>query len=374
MKRVANILCLLVLTIFVSGYTYDIEMTISNDNKIRMDKTYTKTNEDVTKYCENPACEYGSEEYYQAYQKVNFKESNQTLVEYSEEGSENEGNTSVKILVNFGDIDDHVGTVYNRLNLISTDYKDLLFKMSGTTYVSNMEFKGPEGLTSGKFVLHTPSPLLTSNATEKNDDNNTYTWDLTKETKIDFEYKSAKAVVESDESIYKKLNANKYIMIGLGVVVSIVVIIVFINMIKKDRKVEEEKAQATVEENAKFEVNNIFNSNANVSAPVSITQEPVQSPIELEQPENHQDVISNKFLDDSFAGTPTIEEPSAPETPVQPIDSTPVETEVLPDVQPESQSDVQPVEETLEAPAQPDMTSVAFGGTPIDNKNINEIK
>ena len=370
MKRVINIMCLLVLTLFVSGYTYNVEMTISDNNSIVIKKDITKTEEDVKKLCPNQTCEVGSMEYFDAYNKTKFKDENyDSIVNYELEDNEENGVSKTKIVATMGDIDDNVGPAQKKFNLINTNFKTNLLKMDGLTYVSNIEFNPLEGFTEGTFELIVPTPLFNSNATTKDDANKTYTWDLTKVKSIEFEYKTSNIEVAGEKE-YNIIEMNKYLTIGAGVVGGIIVLILILNIFKKIKK---EPIQDNTEENNKFAVNDVFNSNANITTPVSNANEIAQQPITLEQPENHQDIISNKFLDASFAGNATPEVTPEP-TPVVSSES----SDTL-----DGSIDVIPIEDSVDLSATTrkddnntisDMSSVAFGGTPIDDKNINEIK
>jgi primase-polymerase (primpol)-like protein len=90
-----------------------------------------------------------------------------------------------------------------------------------------------------------------------------------------------------------------------------------------------------------------------------------------EEIKNHEDKISNKFLDDSFADSNAVSDeekiPIVTEKNEEPIivESTTIEENDIPEFEDSSSSEL--VDNS-------NMSSVAFGGAPIEDKNINEIK
>ena len=362
MKKIICVVTLLVLSIFVSGYTFDVEMTINEDRTVELKKELVVTDEEIKSRCRSNSCELGDQEYYEIKNSLSFNDSNYKNMEnYS---TNTEGNKTV-VIITYRDLDDCVGPAHEKLGLFTSNYKYEIFKMSGTKYVSNLTNNSVEGLTEGTFTLNIPYELESSNATTHN--NKTYTWDLTSEKNIKFEFKTEIEAAGKDE--FNKIKMNQTIMIGGGIVASLIVIILFINIIKKSRKEENQKAieNSSVD---KFEQNDIFNANANLVKPVETIENPVNVMTE-EEIKNHEDIISNKFLDESFADPNAApEEDKIPivtekkEEP-EPVIETVVEEENIPEF--DNSSTPEPIDNS-------NMSSVAFGGTPIEDKNINEIK
>lgn len=372
MKRVVLVLSLLVMSLFVSGYTFESNLTIDSDNKGTLTKKYIMTKEDINRI----VCD-GAPECHESEDVIKSKMSNYyNLDKLSKKITLKDNSTitadKVELVFDYflGDIDDHVGPAYDKLNIYSSDFTYDYFSINGLSYNSNIGYSNPEpGLVqNATFTLRTPNKLDSSNASEKDDSSHIYIWDLIANPDIRFVYKAEANKEVAGGSEYGKIKFNNTMFIALGVVGGLVVILAFVNIIKKDAN----KPKQVIHKEDEPEFNQeIFNERAVVNKPSDMTYGvDTFEPLDASQ---HEDVISNKFLDDSFAGG------------YVPKDIVPAEPKEEPKAEPIETNDIMPAEEHEETlgevkeeehdePITNDMSSVAFGGTPIDDKNINEIK
>ena len=372
MKRVINVLCILILTIFVSGYKYDLEVSVKEDKRVKiLEEMEFNQSELNSLVCFTPdACDLNEDNVKSGVTSFYTKKNkNTTKVDGKFEIKYNQETSSAKYTATylFNDIDDIVGSINDTFNLYNMDFSHKIFTINGRNYSFNTKYKSDVNAAS-KLTLILPVRGEQSNADEKSEDGKTLTWNLkdNKKLEVKFELASNVELVGGDQ--YNRIENNKFITIGIGVVAGIVALIVLLNIFKRLKKTP---VQQNDVENQKFDVNSVFNSNANITTPVSLANQ--EQSIQLEKNENHHDVISNKFLDDSFAEDITSVDESNVSSPV----SSPVVDEQVQEL-----IDVHQTEETTEIEEQstptvvdnnPDMSSVAFGGTPIEDKNINEI-
>lgn len=378
MKRVVLVLSLLMMSLFVSGYTFEAEMTIKDDNKVSFKKTFTFAQDEVkAKACgENSDCILDDQTVRSGL--VDFMSLDKTNAKVAAENVSVQNSDKITITYNYdlGDIDDYVGPGYDKFDLYSSNFSFNLFKINGYDYKSNIFFeKEDPSITSAKFKLIVPKKLDNTTGKLTNKDNNTYEWDLNITPETEFIYKANANKEVTGDKDYGKIKVNKYMMIAAGVIGGLIVILAFVNIIKKDKSLQQ--TEVVQEEKPVFN-SEIFNERASVSKPSEmVNNEDTFVPLDESQ---HEDVISHTFLDASFAGDRTpevqepVEEPSAEpvvlsenkidEAPAEekPVEETPVEEEPNND------------DNSHDEPIQNDMSSLAFGGTPIDDKNINEIK
>ena len=374
MKRVLNVVFILILTIFVSGYKYDIEVEVKDNKNVNMKETMEFSKTDLnTLICSNSEeCELTEDLVKQSIKSFYYnKNKNTGLVDndFNITFDQATSTANYSSIYKFNDIDDMVGSINETFNLYNMDFAHKLFTVNGKKYSFNTKYKSDINADATlKLIL--PVEGENSNADEKSADNKTFKWNLRDNMDFDIKFELAVPVDTSIDDDYKKVHLSKYVFIGLAALVALIAILSFVNIIKNEKKNEAKRIKEQSEESAKFAVNDVFNANANNSVPISMTNEFLQNPADLEKPENHQDVISNKFLDESFAG-PTIEEP--PKT----MESEAVQPAPTPEVQPSepviSNENIASVEPTNNS-NQSDMSSVAFGGAPVGDKNINEIK
>ena len=362
MKKIINVISLLILSVFVSGYTFNVEMTINEDRSVEFKKELIITDEEIKSKCVSNTCTQGDPEYTEIKNKLSFNDSNYQNIDTYNISTEND---KTIVTINYKDLDDCVGPAYDKLGIFKSNYKYELLKMSGSKYVSNLSNNVIDGLTEGTFKLKVPYEL--ENINGKKVDDKTYTWDLTKDKNIKFEFKTE--IESTGKEEYNKIKMNQTIMIGGGIVVALIVIILFINIIRKSTKedIKKEIENSSVD---KFEQNDIFNANANLVKPVESIENPINVMTE-DEIKNHEDKISNKFLDDSFADPNAVSDeeklPIVTEKKEEPIavESTTIEEDDIPEFEDSSSNEL--VDNS-------NMSSVAFGGAPIEDKNINEIK
>ena len=381
MKRVVLVICLLLMSVYVTGYTYEVEMKITDDNKVILKKTFEMNKEETTKLiCGDSQCEYGETEIRNAispYVNSDITDENTKMLE---EISLNDNSVKVYHSYELGDIDDHVGPGHDKFDLLHSNFNYDLFTINGLNYKSNIIFTVEEGLVLGTFKVDLPYKMDSCNATKKDDKTHTYEWDLTSTNNINFIYKSSANTEIAGDKEYGKIKFNKYMFIALGVVGGLVVILAFVNIIKKDKN-HTKQVESPV--NTPVFNNEIFNERAAVSKPSDVTSD-VDTFVPLDETK-HEDKISNKFLDDSFADSaPQEEQPSEAVTISDQVIKTPIveekPTEEKPMEEPKIEEEI--IEESVEVveeeqpsePIQNDMSALAFGGTPIEDKNINEIK
>ena len=369
MKKILSVVFILLLSVFVSGYKLETTLTINDDKSAKYVKTLEASEEEITSKCSIP-CEKGDQEYVTIQQTLfaNTDVNHKDLINYNVNSSTTNGLLKT-FTRNINHIDDLAGTSKSNFDLYSSDYRINMLKLSGMNYVSNIYLNDNDNeIKSGKFILDTSFEVRNSNYTNR--EGNKYIWDLSSPRRIQFEIvPPTETTVSSD---FKSVEITKTITLIGGVAVGLVVLIIFINIIRKSAPKE---VQEQIEDNSlnKFAVNDVFNSNANMAKPIE-GYEVTQNVMTQEEIKNHEDVISNKFLDDSFAGT-TVEEmadEAAREEQINSSASAPIIEEnvvknepSIPEIEEEKPT------ETVE---NSNMSSVAFGGTPIDNKNINEIK
>ena len=373
MKRVVLVLSLFVMSLFVSGYTFEADLTIDSNNKGTLTKKIVMTKEDINRIVCPGAEECNEPDDYVKAQMVNYINLDNITKKVAFKDKSTITSDKVEFIYEYdlGDIDDHVGPAYDKLSIFSSNFSLDFFSINGLNYKSNLEYKEQDypNVQSATFILKVPNRLDSSNATVKDDKSHVYTWDLISQPSIDFVYKAnANSEVAGDKE-YGKIKLNKTMFIALGVVGGLVVILAFVNIIKKDKG---QQKQVTQPENQPVFNQEIFNERATISKPSDMPEEnDAFVPLDASQ---HEDVISNKFLDDSFAGGYVPKEEKPIETPVEEPKAEPLENNDIMPVEEHEEVLGEVQEETPEEPIQSDMSSVAFGGTPIDDKNINEIK
>ena len=381
MKRVVLVLSLLVMSIFVSGYTYNVDMTITDDSKLYMNKTFKMEKAEITKAVCGPIeeCEYDEFKVREAVSKYVNSDVTSEGVKKEDKVNITADTVEISYKYNLGDLDDYVGAGKEQFDLIYSNFNRDLFTIDGLKYKSNISFAIEDEMTSGTFTLKLPGKATSSNSQSKDDNTHTYKWNLKESPVISFVYKvDANKEIEGDKE-YGKIKFNKYMFIGIGVVIGLIVILSFVNIIKKDK----EKEVATVEtpqENTTVYNSEVFNERAAVTKPSDIAEG--EDTFQRFDESQHEDKISNKFMDDSFAGTTTVEEMSVPEEPKaekveEPMvisDSKIEEPKVESVFENEEANTNKNEEEPSSPPIGNDMSSVAFGGAPIDDKNINEIE
>ena len=383
MKKIINVIFLILLTTFVSGYKYDVEITVDENDNVSMTETATFENQNDLFVIACPVGDVDECSFSEPIIKSNIlsfigeKNKNLDKIKYNTEVNFTNETYPISYTVKYelGDIDDNTGSSIHTFNLYEMDFDDKLFSAEGLTYKLNFKFKTVDpSFTNGTVTLNIPTEFSRQNG-DVNLAKST-SWSLKNDRKFNAEFKLNSSIENAGEEEFNRIANNKtYFIIG-GIVACFLVIIFFVNIFKKCKKEEIKQAQENHVD--KFEINDVFNSNANTPLP---TAEVVQNPVNVmteEEIKNHEDIISNKFLDSSFAGT-TVEEMSG-EPPKMPEpapvvgeikEEEPRETEVFEELD----NDVDLVNEKREdSYDNSNMSSLAFGGTPLDNKNINEIK
>ena len=118
------VLSLLMMSLFVSGYTFEAEMTIKDDNKVSFKKTFTFAQDEVkAKVCgDNSDCNLDDQAVRSGL--VDFMSLDKTNAKVAAENVSVQNSDKITITYNYdlGDIDDYVGPGYDKFDLYSSKF------------------------------------------------------------------------------------------------------------------------------------------------------------------------------------------------------------------------------------------------------------
>ena len=371
MKRIYGVLLMMLLSIFVSGYSYDIEVTVDDNREVTLKEKVSIPEEefnyvicgDVNAYM----CDKSSQKVHNKLEEIFSKNKNLDKVKYDFNIKYNNGDSeaSYTCVYKLGDIESNVGGQKDAIYLYDLDFKYKLFTVSGSYYY----FNGRYDPKDHKDVYTTVTLNLPVKSSALADDikNNgkTLVWKFDSMKDMSASFKLESKVKDNSDADFKKIQFGQTIVFGGGIVLIFIVFIVFINISKKAKKEEIQQIQDNTLN--KFEENEIFNSNANFTRPIEKNEAPINVMTE-EEIKNHEDVISNKFLDTSFASD-VVEEPAKEVKEENKLEKLPIEDEFV-EIEEEKNEENSVQNDTYDSNA----SSLAFGSAPIGDKNINEIK
>jgi len=352
------------MSFFVSGYTFNVDMKIDQDNNVTFSKSIKMEKDEIVKnICGDQLCDYSEDDVRSLANKYTFLDKYDKSTDLKEKTDITTSSIFIQYDYKLNKIDDHVGPGYNQFDIYNTDFSYDMFTIDGFNYKSNFEYKEKEQITDGTFKLSVPNKLDSENSTSK--DNNNYEWDLILSPNISFVYKTTGNKEITGDKDYGKIKQDKFIFIGIGVVAGILVILFFVNILKKDKTLA---APEPKEEPKTIYNSELFNENASNTKPVDKTEE-TNTFVPLDE-SKHEDVISNKFMDTSFIGS--VQDNNIVDTSTEEAkNDNIVEEKSEEESKIEENQEIKPEVKNSEIQ---DVSSLAFGGTPIEDKNVNEIK